>query len=451
MLIFQAPSSKSMSHRLLMGAALAQGTSTVYGVLSSKDIEQTKAVLSAVGASFTNINAVDILVNGCGGKPQGYNFTASPQSIHSEATDCYMHESGTSCRLLTAILAVGKGCFRIHGAERLHERPIGALTRALASLGVRISFERRESCPPLLLETSGFQRDEVSIDLDESSQYLSGLLLAAPCAPKGLVITLQGRKAVSFPYVALTLQTLEDFDISFTVECKEHGVWQQHDWRSLKNIEPSALRFCVPPGSYKCAEYTVEGDWSGASYFLAAGAVGRQAVRMRGLRRDSLQGDKAMLDILLHMGAQAEWQADELVIFPQTPYNPLLGIDVDMGQCPDLVPTVAVLAAFAEGVTRIRNVAHARLKESDRLAAPAEELRKVGIRVEQHEDAISVYGMGAAPIVPKSTVFCTHNDHRIAMSCALLGLHGAPIRVDDVDVVEKSFPHFWHMWSEFFV
>ncbi len=457
MLIFQAPSSKSLSHRLLMGAALASGTSTVRRALASKDIEQTKAVLTAVGASFTPVSEHEILVRGCAGRPQGHiQEQAQEQALAAEqAVSCDMHESGTSCRLLTAILAAGRGRFRIHGAPRLHERPVGALTSALATLGIHITFEERNNCPPFLLETQGYQGQEASIDLDESSQYLSGLLLAAPCTAQGLTITLQGSKAVSFPYVALTLHTLELFGISFTVEQKHDNVWHSVNWRrlaSLLEVAPNCLRFCVQPGQYRCADYTVEGDWSGASYFLAAGAVGKKPVRMRGLQRNSLQGDMVMLDILRDMGAQVDWEAEELIIYPQSAHAPLHGIKVDMAQCPDLVPTVAMLAAFATGTTRIHNVAHARIKESDRLAAPAAELRKVGVRVEEHDDGLTIHGLGKAPIIPEGTLFCAHNDHRMAMSCALFGLHGnpaRPIHIDEPQVVQKSFPHFWDMWRAF--
>ncbi len=444
MLSFDAPSSKSLSHRLLMGAALAHGASTVRRALSSRDIEQTKAVLTAGGASFHTVSGQEILVQGCSGRPKGKELSAD------EALSCDMHESGTSCRLLTAILATGQGRFRIHGAPRLHERPIGALAKALTSLGVNIIFEGRDQCPPCILETTGYKGNEVTIDLDESSQYLSGLLLAAPCTPQGLTINLKGNKVVSFPYVALTLNTLEIFGIPFTVEQNTEGEWQGVQWRTLRDVAPNSLRFCVQHGQYRSGDYTVEGDWSGASYFLAAGAVGKQPVCMRGLERNSLQGDMAMLDILRDMGAQVEWQAADLIVYPQNAHAPLHGIKVDMAHCPDLVPTVAVLAAFATGATRIHNVAHARIKESDRLAAPAAELRKVGVRVDEHDDGLTIHGLGKAPTVPRETIFCAHNDHRMAMSCALLSLHAdAPIRIDETHVVQKSFPHFWDMWKAF--
>ncbi len=435
----KAPSSKSISHRMLMGAALAKGTSTVSRVLMSKDIERTCAVLSLAGAHIEKHNEHSFTIQGLNGKPRG-----SALNSIEPALSCYVHESGTSCRLLTAILAMGQGRFRIHGAPRLHERPMGSLAQALSSLGVHISYEGKEQCPPFTLTTSGYQKSHVHIDLDESSQYLSGLLLAAPCTANGLTIYLEGKKTLSWPYVALTLQAMEDFGICFNVQERHEEGWRDVSWRSLTRITPGALRFCVPPGQYTAADYAVEGDWSGASYFLAAAAVGKKPLRITGLRKNSLQGDKAMLDILIAMHAKTQWDGEDLLIEPAA----LHGVRVDMSLCPDIVPTVAIVAAFASGSTTIYNVPHLRIKESDRIAAPADILRQVGVKVEEHDDGLTIHGLGTAPIVRENTLFSSHNDHRIAMSAALLGLHsGQGITIDDNTVVQKSFPHFWQLWE----
>lgn len=454
MLTIAAPPSKSFSHRMLMGAALASGVSYVRHVLMSKDIERTIAILSAAGAVFRPLSSggeADFEVIGCGGVPRGADVGHPPLS-------CDVHESGTTCRLLTAILAAGRGRFRIHGAPRMHERPIGQLVAVLRSLGVRVVFEERPQCPPLLLDTQGLEGGAVEVPLDESSQYLSGLLLAAPLARRGLILSLGGSGVVSWPYVGLTLRTMEDFGVPFSVETREaisDGAgeyvtdWTATDWRSLTQIRPGFLRFVAPPSAYQAGEYTVEGDWSGASYFLAAGAVGRRALRVSGLRPDSLQGDRALLGILRRMGARVETDAAGVTVRPST----LRGVRLDMGACPDLVPTVAALAAFAAGETTIVNVGHLRIKESDRIAAPAAELRKAGIVVHEHADGLTVEGAAdkGGPHVPQGTVFQAHGDHRIAMSAALLGLAGdkpGVIAVDDPAVVSKSFPHFWDLWRE---
>ncbi len=444
MLTVQASASKSISHRTLMGAALTQGVSTVHNVLMSRDIQCTMAVLTSAGAQFEPLEDAQQTAGTGAFVVTGMGACANSAHYEQDAISCDMHESGTSCRLLTGILSTCAGRFRIHGAPRMHERPIQALTQALTQLGVSITFEDKAGYPPLILEGGDFQQDHITMDSDASSQYLSGLLLAAPRSSRGLVITLGGKKVVSWPYVGLTLQTLEDFNISFHVEVKEGQAWKKVDWRLLTEAVPHATRFCIEPSQYAVGDYIVEGDWSGASYLVAAGALGKNAVCVQGLRQDSLQGDKAIMDILQRMGGVFAWQEQGLCVQPSA----LQGIEVDMGYCPDLVPTVAVMAAFAKGVTTITNCAHLRIKESDRIAAPAAELRKLGVQVEELDDGLRIHGLGQVPTIDPACVFSTHNDHRMAMSLALLSLHGQKIQLDDAKVVEKSFPHFWHVWSQ---
>ncbi len=331
----------------------------------------------------------------------------------------------------------------MHGAPRLHERPIGALAKALTSLGVQIDYSAKANFLPLVLSSGGFANDSVYINTDESSQYLSGLLLAAPCSAKGLTIYLEGEKAASWPYVALTLKTLQDFGIKVEVQAKLANEWRSVDWQILQEVVPSNIRFIVPASKYINGEYTVEGDWSAASYFLAAGVAGQKPLRIQGLNKNSMQGDKAMLEILAAMQGDFLWDGEDVIVKP----SKLKGITVDMSHCPDLVPTVAMLAAFAQGVTTISNVKHLRIKESDRIAAPAAELKKVGVQVDVFDDGLRVHGLGHAPTIPANTQFLSHNDHRIAMSCALFGLHGQEVQVDCPDVVQKSFPNFWELWD----
>ncbi len=447
MLSLQAPSSKSLSHRMLMGAACAQGTSKVHGVLMSNDIECTMGVLTAAGAHFSSHNIEEQ-------GTQSFTVTGlgSDRKNTSEAISCDMHESGTSCRLLTAILSTCAGTFRVHGAPRMHERPMNDLTQALSSLGVSIEFQEKSGHAPFLLTGKNMVSKEntaeicnsVTINCDASSQYLSGLLLAAPRMQGGLCIALGGSKVVSWPYVCLTLQTLENFGVAFYVECREGETWKKVDWRTLENAVPHATRFCVPQGTYTAGEYCVEGDWSGASYLIAAGVLGIRSLKVLGLNPHSLQGDREILSIIKNMGASFSWEGNEIMLSP----SKLHGIAVDMGACPDLVPTVAVLAAFATGETTIYNCAHLRIKESDRIAAPAAELRKAGVVVHELDDGLRIEGLGRAPSFGPETLFCTHNDHRIAMSLALLGLHGQEVRMDDRSVVQKSFPHFWDVWGQ---
>ena len=461
-----APASKSLSHRYLIGAALAHGKSFVRHTLESADIEATRGILSQAGALMkpltgTGAHCADITgweVFGMPGKPQGGK---------GGATQCDVGESGTTCRLLTAVLAAGDGLFRIFGHGRMHDRPIGELCAALASLGCGIAYEGKQDHPPFLIQARGLDPSladgYVQIGMDDSSQYFSGLLLAAPLASSPLCIELAGRKAVSWPYVGLTLQCLSDFDIKFRVERRPRigDPWAQmhgSGWRTLEDAKPGCLRVRVWPCQYKPGDYKVEGDWSQASYFLAAGALGKRPVTVRGLRPDSLQGDRAILDILQKMGAKIETGADAVTVFPSA----LHGVALDMGACPDLVPTVAVLASFARGSTRISNVAHLRIKESDRIAAPAQELAKTGVTIDALSDGLLINGMGGlaghvrnkpdCPTLPADVGLCAHNDHRIAMSLALLELRDKALKVrerlDDPNVVRKSCPEFWNLWSK---
>jgi 3-phosphoshikimate 1-carboxyvinyltransferase len=245
--------------------------------------------------------------------------------------------------------------------------------------------------------------------------------------------------------VGLTLQTLEDFGISFSVETLENGVWQSAPWKTLTQAKPGELRITVEPGAYRAGEHHVEGDWSGASYFLAAGAVGRAPVLVSGLRADSQQGDRTILDLLRAMGASIAVREDGILVSPSA----LHGINIDMGDCPDLVPTIAMTAAFAEGTTHIRNIAHLRLKECDRLSACAAELSRIGIGAEETADSLTIRGLGPAlPSVPEGTVFRTYGDHRMAMACSLFGLvPGNAVRLDSPSAVDKSFPGFWNEWN----
>lgn len=461
-----APPSKSLSHRYLIGAALAHGESMVRNTLESADVEITRAILTGVGARMKPLH-------GAGADPaeitgwQVLGMAGKPTGGDGESLPCDVGESGTSCRLLTAVLAAGEGLFRIFGHRRMHERPIGELCDVLQSLGAGVAYEDKPGCPPFLLRAHGLRPGMVDgyvrISMDDSSQYFSGLLLAAPLASTPLCIELAGRKPVSWPYVGLTLQCMWDFGIRFRVQRRAHlgDPWTEMNkstWMALQEARPGCLRVRVWPSEYLAGEYDVEGDWSGASYFLAAGALGRRPICMTGLREDSLQGDHVIIDILRKMGARVKTSKNSVTVYP----SELHGVQLDMGACPDLVPTVAVLAAFAKGSTRINNVAHLRLKESDRIAAPATELCKTGVMVDALSDGLLINGMGGLaghvrnkpdqPKLPADASLSAHNDHRMAMSLALLEMRDPELniydRLDDPSVVRKSFPAFWDLWRK---
>ncbi|MCR5562081.1 MAG: 3-phosphoshikimate 1-carboxyvinyltransferase [Desulfovibrio sp.] len=453
-----APPSKSLTHRYLIGAGLAHGTSVLRHTLVSEDAMATRGILETLGARIRPLDGSgDLTVEGTGGAVRGGE--GSPLS-------CDVGESGTTCRLLCAVLATGTGLFRIAGRGRMHERPVDELCEALTSLGAGVTYLEKKGCPPVLLQACGLDPDlagsDVTLGMDSSSQYFSGLLLAAPLCAKPLTVTLGGHKAVSWPYVGLTLQCLTDFGIPFSVETRpeQNAPWRtlpEGGWRETALAVPGCLRITVHPAPYRPGDFAIEGDWSGASYFLAAGALGKRPVTVRGLREDSLQGDRLLLDILQKMGAEIRFDDDSVTVFPSA----LHGVDLDMGSCPDLVPTVAILAAWAHGSTRIRNVAHLRIKETDRIAAPAQELGRVGVTVDMLTDGMLVNGKGGAvhlkpgqstvPALAEGDRFCAHNDHRIAMSLALLELLNPELhvreRIDAPQVVAKSFPDFWERWA----
>ncbi len=433
----QAPSSKSISHRNLVAAALAPGNSRLRGVLESDDTTATAQILTALGAEIEH-EVGDWLVSGLGGKIE---------NRHKAPLVCNVHDSGTTCRLLAAVLAAGKGEYRFIGSGRMCQRPMRALTNVLSGLGAEIRFEGAAGHLPFTMKTCGLADAEVQIDTSQSSQYLSGLLLAAPLgAGLKLIPTAEAAgEIVSWSYVQLTLQTLEEYGIKFLVEQRAslQGAWQEVDWRGIARPGSGLCRISVKRGAYKPGVYEIEGDFSNASYLLAAGAVGRRPVVVNNLNPASLQGDRMILQILEQMGARVSISGRDIEVC--APAGALRGIEVNMADCPDLVPTVAVLAAFAQGPTRIFGVAHLRIKESDRIAAPAAELARVGCEVHEQEDGLVI--IPPARLTPPVEPFETYNDHRMAMSVALFSCAGFEVRIKNPACVAKSFPDFWKRWE----
>ncbi|WP_320172434.1 3-phosphoshikimate 1-carboxyvinyltransferase [Maridesulfovibrio sp.] len=430
-IIVKAPSSKSLSHRALIAGALSEGTTVVLDPLDSNDINRTMDCLTTMGAQFS-IDGTATTVTG---------MHEGPRGGEKEPAVLEMRDSGTTCRLITALAGAGRGLFRVQGTPRMHDRPIGALTGALESQGVKVTFSDKPGYPPVTLEADGFRGKNMDISLEESSQYLSGLLLAAPLADETTIINVVGRKAVSWPYVALTLNVMEDFRIKFEVQTLHDGKWKKVDWRKVEKVVPGEIRFKVEPSRFDREEYRVEGDWSNGSYFLAAGAVGNKPVKIEGLSTKSLQGDIAIMYILKAMGAKIESDAHSVTVYP----SKLHGVEVDMSKCPDLVPTVAVAAAFADSPTTITNVAHLRIKECDRLEASAAEVMRAGGKAEITEDSITII---PAPLKKgERIVFSTYDDHRLAMCTAIFALAGIESVPEEPGCVAKSFPGFWDEWA----
>ncbi|WP_457572127.1 3-phosphoshikimate 1-carboxyvinyltransferase, partial [Desulfovulcanus sp.] len=381
MINLYAPSSKSISHRALMVAGLAEGESLISNLLESEDIARTRACLENLGVEFEDADA-GLKVKGLGGKIASAASAASAATAPASSGPLVLDvgESGTTCRLLTAIVAAGQGSFQIQGQGRMHERPIDALELALKDQGVSFTYLQNDGCPPFILATDGLKGGAIEISMEQSSQFLSGLLLAVTMAREKTVIAVSGQKIVSWPYVGLTIRVMQDFGLEPEIEVLEDETWQTKTLDEIEEIIPGRIRFIVTPGRFLARTFNVEGDYSNASYLLAAGALKDQPVVVHNLTPDSLQGDKEIIDILIKMGAKVAWQerhektAVAAVLVEKQRSRYLHGIEIDMGSCPDLVPTVAVLMALADGPSRITNVAHLRIKESDRLQAVSNEL-----------------------------------------------------------------------------
>jgi 3-phosphoshikimate 1-carboxyvinyltransferase len=427
-----APSSKSLSHRALICASLARGESLLEGVLDSQDLTRTAQCLRHLGAVIEP-RGDRLFVRGVGGRED-----AAPKDVVS----MNVGESGTTCRLMAAVVTAFPGIYRIHGEGRMHDRPVRHLTDALVQQGVRVTFEEKDGYPPLVMSSPGLVGGEVTINLEQSSQYLSGLLLAAPLASAATTVRLIGRSVASWPYVALTLDSMARFGVPVVLERRILDDWEPCTHAEAAGLPPTDIRLVVHPAPYRAGAMRVEGDWSNASYFLAAGAVGKVPVRIGGLNRRSAQGDRFMLEILDRMGARVEWDADAVTVFPSA----LRGAALDMNSCPDIVPTVAAMAAFASGETAISGAAHLALKECDRIQGPVTELSKAGVNIEARPDGMVI--RGNHELLPRSVELCTYGDHRMAMSLSLLELGGFTVNLDNPACVSKSFPGFWDVWGK---
>jgi len=399
------PGSKSYTHRALVAASLAAGESLLHNALDAEDTRLTAQALKRLGTGIY-WRKDEVRVQGLGGRWQP---VFGP---------IYLGNSGTSMRFLTALAALGRGEYRLTGSPRLCERPQGELLEALAQLGVKAVSERGDGCPPVIVH-GGLQGGKARLSGGISSQYLSALLFIAPLAPEGAEIEITG-DLVSRPYVDLTLEVLGDFGISYYRQGYRY--------------------FQVPGGqTYLPQDYAVEADASSASYFWAAAALTQGRVTITNLSPDSCQGDVGFIKVLERLGCRISAEEEGLTVTG----GPLQGVEVDMSTMPDLVPTLAVLAAFAKGETVITNVAHLRHKESDRLAAVAAELKKMGIAVQETGDGLVIIGGQ-----PRGARIDTYQDHRLAMSFAVAGLQAPGTVIKDPDCVAKSFPEFWDFFDK---
>lgn len=399
------PGSKSITNRALVCAALARGESRLTGALDSHDTRVMVAGLEALGIDVaTDWSRGEIRVIGCGG--------AIPKT--SATIDCAA--SGTTIRFLSAVCALGHGTYRLDGTPRMRKRPIGDLLESLGALGVDAAAESPGGCPPVLIRSRGLAGGTAHIAGNVSSQFASGLAMAGPCTGKGLVLEFTGH-LVSLPYLAMTRRVMESFGA--TCDARDERLWR------------------IEPTGYRGVAYGIEPDASAASYFAAAAAITGGTVRIEGLGRSSMQGDVGFCDALGQMGCAVEWHAgpDAGVTIGGRASR---GIDIDMNAISDTVPTLAVVALFADGPTTIRNVAHIRDKETDRISDLVTELRKLGATVEERADGLTV-----KPGRQCGAEIATYDDHRMAMSLALAGLRIPGVRILDPVCVGKTFPDYW--------
>ena len=395
------PGSKSYTHRALIASALAEGESVLFNALRSKDTEHTAQGLEKLGIKIS-WEGDSIVVQGKG------------EVLKGGGEEIYVGDSGTSMRFLTALAALKNGRTVLDGSKRMRERPMAELLGGLVALGVKAYSLDGKGYPPVVVESQGLGGGVARIKGSESSQFLSALLMVAPLARADVRLEVTGR-LVSKPYVDITRGVMADFGVK---DQKEEGD-----------------SFFVRAGQhYFPRQYQVEGDASNASYFLAAAAITGGKVRVENFRPASLQGDAQFLTVLEQMGCGVSRGEN----WAEVRAKELRGIEVDMNSMPDLVPTLAVVAAFAQGKTVIRNVGHLRLKESDRLKTVAGELAKINARVEEGEDWLQVE-RGQA----RGAEIETHNDHRLAMSFAIAGLAVPGIKIKGEECVNKSFPTFW--------
>ena len=407
------PGSKSISNRSLLLAALSDNACRIENLLDADDTRHMLAALQSLGVRIEHHSGGSYTVHGCGG-----HF---PQ----RQADLFLGNAGTAFRPLTAALALLGGDYRLHGVARMHERPIGDLVDALRQAGATIRYEGREGYPPLhISERQAGGRSRIAVRGNVSSQFLTALLMALPLTGQAHEIEVRG-ELISQPYIDITLKLMAQF-----------GVQVAHDSHRLFRL-PESARYHAP------ATLHVEGDASGASYFLAAGLLAATPVRVNGIGRHSIQGDTAFAAELEKIGAAVEW-GEHYIQVARRPGQCIRPFDLDANHIPDAAMTLAVVALAAGARCSLRNIGSWRVKETDRIAAMAAELRKLGARVEEEAEAIHI----TPPLRPAANArIDTYDDHRMAMCFSLVSLLGVPVYINDPQCVNKTFPDYFRLFE----
>jgi len=410
----KVPGSKSITNRALIVSALARGNTVLHNALLSDDTEYLSNALSALGFKLE----VDSLINKISIK--GLNGT-----IPSSSGDLFLGNAGTAVRFLTAMLTLGNGRYSVDGVQRMRQRPMGSLIKAMNNLGAKISGTevnydstviQSRICPPVHIEASGLDGGETRIRGDISSQFISAILMIAPYA-KGKTKIWVDKPINSKPYIELTIRIMDDFEVQ--VERDHYS------------------NFCIHPQQYTSpGDYTIESDASSASYFFAAPAILGGWVEVQDIACSSIQGDMRFLDILKEMGCKVRENNNSVRV---TSSSKIKGIDIDMSDISDTSLTLAVIAPFADGPTRIRGIASSRMKETDRISAICTELKRLGVKIEEHDDGMTVFPCSEF----RQAEIKTYNDHRMAMAFSILGLKIPGIRIENPSCVSKTFPNFF--------
>jgi 3-phosphoshikimate 1-carboxyvinyltransferase len=404
------PGSKSITNRALVLAALASrtGPCQLHGALASEDTEVMVESLIRLGWKIScDLNQGQIAVS-------RHADSDIHRLIPSSSAELNLANSGTSMRFLTAICSLGNGSYKLDGVSRMRERPLGDLLSSLSSLGIDYECHLKSGCPPVTVKSNGWQSKKVGVSGNVSSQFISGIMLAAPWCGHDMSIAIEG-KMVSEPYVTMTLQMLRQWNV--TVEETNDG----------------SFHITHSPNAYR-ESYSIEPDASAASYFWGAAAITGGRLKVKGLTKSSLQGDVGFVDVLGKMGCDVLVESDSITVSGKAHR----GVDVDMNSISDTVMTLAAVALFANSPTTIRNIGHIRHKETDRLSAISAELRKIGAVIEETETSIRI-----EPGNYHEATLCTYKDHRMAMSLALAGLRIPGIIIEDPHCVAKTYPRFF--------
>lgn len=401
----RVPGSKSITNRALLLAALADGTSRLEGALFSDDTQYMSESLRSLGIPVTADAGAELFeVEGQGGH------------IPVPSAELFVGNSGTASRFLTALCALGSGPYRLDGVPRMRERPIRDLLSALQQLGIKARDENGTGCLPVVVESQGWRGGKTRMRGDVSSQFLSALLMVAPLSESGIEIEIEG-ELFSEPYIQITLSMMDQWGVR---------VAERHMRRFYAEGQQK----------YRAQTYQIEPDASGASYFWAAAALTGGRVRVEGIGLTSLQGDAEFLYVLAQMGCDIE-DGDNFIEVRGP--GQLRGVDVDMNAISDTVMTLAAIAPFADGITTIRNVAHIRHKETDRIHAVVTELRRLGVTVDERPDGLTIHPANHLKLARIET----YDDHRMAMSFAITGLRSPGVEILDPGCVAKTFPDFF--------